>query len=69
MAKTYDYLFKLLLIGDSGVGKTSLLFRKRRAMSSAVTHPTSRYLLINYVGVSEAPCKNTCEKGQSFRQD
>lgn len=27
MAKTYDYLFKLLLIGDSGVGKTCLLFR------------------------------------------
>lgn len=27
MAKTYDYLFKLLLIGDSGVGKTSILFR------------------------------------------
>lgn len=27
MAKTYDYLFKLLLIGDSGVGKTSVLFR------------------------------------------
>ena len=27
MAKTYDYLFKLLLIGDSAVGKTSLLFR------------------------------------------
>lgn len=25
--KTYDLLFKLLLIGDSGVGKTSLLFR------------------------------------------
>ncbi|KAI4825839.1 hypothetical protein KUCAC02_021504 [Chaenocephalus aceratus] len=25
MAKTYDYLFKLLLIGDSGVGKTCLL--------------------------------------------
>lgn len=25
--KTYDYLFKLLLIGDSGVGKTCLLFR------------------------------------------
>ena len=22
MAKTYDFLFKLLLIGDSGVGKT-----------------------------------------------
>nr|CAH8832834.1 unnamed protein product [Trichobilharzia regenti] len=27
MAKLYDYLFKLLLIGDSGVGKTSILFR------------------------------------------
>lgn len=25
--KTYDLLFKLLLIGDSGVGKTSILFR------------------------------------------
>ncbi|KAF6032499.1 RAB10 [Bugula neritina] len=25
--KTYDLLFKLLLIGDSGVGKTALLFR------------------------------------------
>jgi len=26
-ARAYDYLFKLLLIGDSGVGKTCLLFR------------------------------------------
>ena len=25
--KTYDFLFKLLLIGDCGVGKTELLFR------------------------------------------
>lgn len=25
--KTYDLLFKLLLIGDSGVGKTCVLFR------------------------------------------
>lgn len=25
--RTYDYLFKLLLIGDSGVGKTSILFK------------------------------------------
>ena len=27
MDSQYDYLFKILLIGDSGVGKTSLLFR------------------------------------------
>ena len=27
MAKTYDFLFKLLLIGDSGVGKTEILVR------------------------------------------
>ena len=25
--KTYDLLFKILLIGDSGVGKTDILFR------------------------------------------
>ena len=25
--KSYDYLFKVLLIGDSGVGKTEILFR------------------------------------------
>ena len=25
--ENYDYLFKLLMVGDSGVGKTSLLLR------------------------------------------
>ena len=27
MAKNYDFLFKLLLIGDSGVGKTCIMVR------------------------------------------
>ena len=27
MAKTYDFLFKLLLVGDSGVGKSAVLTR------------------------------------------
>nr|XP_012153497.1 PREDICTED: ras-related protein Rab-35-like [Megachile rotundata] len=27
MAREYDHLFKLLIIGDSGVGKSSLLLR------------------------------------------
>lgn len=27
MAKQFDFLFKLLLIGDSGVGKTSIIYR------------------------------------------
>ena len=26
-AQEYDYIFKLLLIGNSGVGKSSILFR------------------------------------------
>ncbi|XP_074601674.1 ras-related protein Rab-8A-like isoform X2 [Brevipalpus obovatus] len=34
--KSYDYLFKLLLIGDSGVGKTCILFR----FSEEVFHQT-----------------------------
>lgn len=27
MAKNYDFLFRLLLVGDSGVGKTCILIR------------------------------------------
>ena len=27
VSQNYDFLFKILVIGDSGVGKTSLLYR------------------------------------------
>lgn len=53
MAKTYDYLFKLLLIGDSGVGKTCILFRfsedafNTTFISTIGERKTSVFFLIN----------------------
>lgn len=45
MAKTYDYLFKLLLIGDSGVGKTCVLFRfSEDAFNSTFISTIGEYL-------------------------
>lgn len=35
MTKTYDYLFKLLLIGDAGVGKTDIIFKFSEAESNS----------------------------------
>ena len=35
MAKTYDYLFKILLVGDSDVGKTQILYRFTECPSSS----------------------------------
>lgn len=47
--KTYDLLFKLLLIGDSGVGKTALLFR----FSDDAFNTT----FISTIGmINESPC-------------
>lgn len=50
MAKTYDYLFKLLLIGDSGVGKTCVLFRfSEDAFNSTFISTIGRTSLIQSV--------------------
>ena len=37
--RDYDYLFKLLIIGDSGVGKSSLLVRYNRMTMRGIANP------------------------------
>ena len=63
MAKTYDYLFKLLLIGDSGVGKTCVLFRfseiRPSAFSSVATSATSFLSLRTEVFLGLTECVRT----------
>lgn len=52
MAKTYDYLFKLLLIGDSGVGKTCLLFRfSEDAFNTTFISTIGPFLFLQLSGV------------------
>lgn len=54
MAKTYDYLFKLLLIGDSGVGKTCLLFRfSEDAFNTTFISTIGPFLFLQLSGVFE----------------
>jgi hypothetical protein len=49
MAKTYDYLFKLLLIGDSGVGKTCILFRfSEDAFNQTFISTIGKFVIINF---------------------
>ena len=40
MAETYDFLFKLLLIGHDSVGKTSILHRFAEGYFTLDTIPT-----------------------------
>lgn len=49
MAKAYDYLFKLLLIGDSGVGKTCVLFRFAEDQYNATFISTIGLLFILFI--------------------
>ena len=48
--KTYDLLFKLLLIGDSGVGKTCVLFRfSDDAFNTTFISTIGKLLWSNYI--------------------
>lgn len=49
MAKTYDYLFKLLLIGDSGVGKTCVLFRFSEDAFNSTFISTIGWQIVHFV--------------------
>ena len=40
MAETYDYLFKIILLGDTAVGKTSILLRFSENKYSGDFHST-----------------------------
>lgn len=40
MDPEYDYLFKIVLIGDSGVGKSSIVKRYEEEIFISTNHPT-----------------------------
>ena len=40
MAKEYDFLFNLLLIGDNNVGKSTILLRFKKGSFTHCTIPT-----------------------------
>ena len=54
-SKDYDYLFKLVLIGDSGVGKSCLLLRFAVSIKYLYCAPTCCFALANMsiIGGSE----------------
>lgn len=54
MAKTYDFLFKLLLIGDSGVGKTCILFRFSEDAFNSTFISTIGTLVVNFLRLAIA---------------
>ena len=45
--KSYDLLFKLLLIGDSGVGKTCILFRYKELDKKIVNTIMQRFVFLD----------------------
>lgn len=46
--RDYDYLFKLVLIGDSGVGKSCLLLRFAVSASPTMTSSSFRRIFSEY---------------------
>lgn len=64
MAKTYDFLFKLLLIGDSGVGKTCILVR----FSEDAFNSTFISTIGPWVGVCVLECTFIGVRGRKWRE-
>lgn len=58
MAKKYDFLFKLLLIGDSGVGKTCLIIRFAEDNFNS-TYISTIGTLTHSLPSAPAPCTQT----------
>lgn len=60
MAKTYDHLFKLLLIGDSGVGKTCVLFRFSEDAFNSTFISTIGLYIARKLYIISIHCAETC---------
>lgn len=57
--ETYDYLFKVVMIGDSGVGKSNLLLRYTKSDFNMVSKTT--------IGVEFATKKVTTQDGKNIK--
>jgi GTPase SAR1 family protein len=65
--KSYDYLFKLIIVGDSCVGKTSILQRFHGENFTQVAVPTIGKLLVNNFNLFSYHICYLCVKRQKFQ--